>query len=145
MALVRAHWGFGSKLMTSIFVPDPSAEEVEQFGRLQRASASADVASQLLDGYYGTDIRRCSRRSRRRPRCCTARRTPRPGSALGREVASLIPGAALVPLPGLGHLFYHGEWEPVLDAVLGFLGGPAVARPRSPAGNWRWPGWSPRG
>src|SRR6185437_3348486 len=49
---------------------------------------------------------------------------------LGREVATLIPGAALVPLPGTGHLFYHGEWAPVLDALLGFLAEPAGPGPR---------------
>jgi len=37
----------------------------------------------------------------------------------------LIPGATLIPLPGAGHLFYQGEWEPVLTAMLGFLGEPA--------------------
>lgn len=44
-------------------------------------------------------------------------------TALGREVASLIPGAELIPLPGNGHLFYQGRWEPVLEAMLAFLGG----------------------
>ena len=29
---------------------------------------------------------------------------------LGREVAALIPGATLIPLPGSSHLFYHGDW-----------------------------------
>jgi DNA-binding CsgD family transcriptional regulator len=38
--------------------------------------------------------------------------------------------ATLIPLPGSGHLFYQGEWEPVLAAALGFLGEPAGAQPR---------------
>ena len=49
---------------------------------------------------------------------------------LGREVATLIPGAALVPLPGTSHLFYHGDWKQVLDALLGFLAEPAGPGPR---------------
>ena len=40
---------------------------------------------------------------------------------LGREVAALIPGATLIPLPGSSHLFYHGAWAEVLEATLGFL------------------------
>jgi DNA-binding NarL/FixJ family response regulator len=48
---------------------------------------------------------------------------------LGREVAALIPGATLVPLPGSSHLFYHGDWPAVLDATLGFLREPADAAP----------------
>jgi DNA-binding CsgD family transcriptional regulator len=48
-------------------------------------------------------------------------------------VAALIPGAALVPLPGPGHLYYHGDWETVLDAVLGFLDDTGPAGPAGTA------------
>ena len=65
---------------------------------------------------------------------------------LGREVASLIPGAVLVPLPGAATSSTTGDWSEVLDATLGFLGAaPAAPVTRSPAGSSRWPGWSPRG
>jgi pimeloyl-ACP methyl ester carboxylesterase len=40
LALMRAHWGLGSKVLAGIFIPDPSAEDVEALNRLQRASAS---------------------------------------------------------------------------------------------------------
>src|ERR1700753_1039520 len=43
VALVRAHWGLGSRVLTGIFIPDPTAAEVEGFTRLQRASASAEA------------------------------------------------------------------------------------------------------
>jgi DNA-binding CsgD family transcriptional regulator len=36
-------------------------------------------------------------------------------------VAALVPGATLIPLPGSSHLFYHGDWPAVLEAVLDFL------------------------
>jgi pimeloyl-ACP methyl ester carboxylesterase/DNA-binding CsgD family transcriptional regulator len=128
VALVRAHWGIGSKLMTSIFVPDPSADEVEQFGRLQRAGASADVAGQLLATYYGTDIRTLLPAIQAPTAVLHREQDTATPFTLGREVASLIPGAVLVPLPGAGHLFYQGEWEPVLDATLGFLSEPGPER-----------------
>ena len=57
MALVRAHWGLGSKMLTGIFLPEPSREEVEAFTRSQLACASAAVAARMLEVYYGTDIR----------------------------------------------------------------------------------------
>src|SRR5215467_11518897 len=57
VALMRANWGLGSKVLTGIFIPDPTAEEVAAFTRLQRASASAAVGSRLLEVYYETDIR----------------------------------------------------------------------------------------
>jgi DNA-binding CsgD family transcriptional regulator len=49
---------------------------------------------------------------------------------LGREVATLIPRATLIPLPGPGHLFYYGDWASVLNATVGFLGGSAAGQPR---------------
>ena len=49
---------------------------------------------------------------------------PATAFTLGREAATLIPGAVLIPLPGTSHLYYHGEWPAVLDALLGFLGEP---------------------
>ncbi|HEY8043645.1 MAG TPA: hypothetical protein VIF35_05230 [Streptosporangiaceae bacterium] len=52
---------------------------------------------------------------------------PATAFALGREAATLIPGAALIPLPGTSHLYYHGEWPAVLDGLLGFLGEPGGA------------------
>jgi DNA-binding CsgD family transcriptional regulator len=49
---------------------------------------------------------------------------------LGREVAALVPGATLIPLPGTSHLFYYGDWPAVLDALLGFLCEPVSPGPR---------------
>ena len=42
----------------------------------------------------------------------------------------MIPGATLIPLPGSSHLFYHGDWPVVLDALLGFMSEPASTEPR---------------
>jgi DNA-binding NarL/FixJ family response regulator len=130
VALMRAHWGLGSKVLTGIFIPDPSAEEVEAFTRLQRASASAAVASRLLEVYYDTDVRALLPTIQARTAVLHREADSATRFELGREVATLIPGATLIPLPGSGHLFYQGEWEPVLAAVLGFLGEPAGVQPR---------------
>ena len=35
-----------------------------------------------------------------------------------------------IPLPGSSHLFYHGDWPAVLDALVGFLCEPPSAGPR---------------
>jgi pimeloyl-ACP methyl ester carboxylesterase len=126
VALVRAHWGIGSTLMTGIFVPDPTAEEAEAMGRSQRTGATAEVAAELLAVYYGTDVR--SLLPSIRTRTAVLHRTADTATRfeLGREVASLIPDATLVPLPGKAHLFYHGDWTGVLTATLDFLAEPAA-------------------
>jgi pimeloyl-ACP methyl ester carboxylesterase/DNA-binding CsgD family transcriptional regulator len=130
VALVRAHWGLGLKALAGAFITDPTAEEVEAFTRAQRASASAAVAARLLEVYYGTDIRALLPAVRARTAVLHREADKGTRFELGREVAALIPGATLIPLPGSSHLFYHGDWLAVLDAVLGFLCEPAIAGPR---------------
>jgi pimeloyl-ACP methyl ester carboxylesterase/DNA-binding CsgD family transcriptional regulator len=121
VALVRAHWGLGLKVLTGLFVPDPTTEEVETFTRLQRASASAEVAARLLEEYYETDIRALLPAIQAPTTVLHREADKGTRFELGREVAALIPGATLIPLPGSSHLYYHGEWLAVLDAMLGFL------------------------
>ena len=134
VALMRAHWGLGSKVLTGIFIPDPDAEEIEALARLSRASASAEVASRLLEEYYTTDVRALLPRIRARTAVLHREADPATAFALGREAATLIPGAALMPLPGSSHLYYHGEWEAALDALLSFLGEPGAGAGRNGAG-----------
>jgi pimeloyl-ACP methyl ester carboxylesterase/DNA-binding CsgD family transcriptional regulator len=129
VALVRAHWGLGSKVLTGIFVPEPTAGELEAFLRFQQASSSAPMASRLLEVYYDTDIRALLP-TIQAPTVVLHRDADR-GTRfeLGQEVAALVPGATLVPLPGSSHLFYHGDWGGVLEATLSFLCEPAGAGP----------------
>jgi pimeloyl-ACP methyl ester carboxylesterase/DNA-binding CsgD family transcriptional regulator len=130
VALVRAHWGLGMKALAGAFVTDPTAEEVAAFTRLQRASASAAVAAQLLEVYYDTDVKALLPAIRARTAVLHREGDKGTRFELGREVAALIPGATLIPLPGSSHLFYHGDWRTVLDAALGFLSEPVTAGPQ---------------
>jgi pimeloyl-ACP methyl ester carboxylesterase/DNA-binding CsgD family transcriptional regulator len=130
VALVRAHWGLGMKALAGAFITDPTAEDMEAFARFQRASASAGVAARLLEVYYDTDIRDLLPAVRARTAVLHREADRGTRFELGREVAALTPGATLIPLPGSSHLFYHGDWPAVLDAMLGFLCEPASPRPR---------------
>lgn len=128
VSLVRANWGLGLKMMVGIFIPDPSPDDIELLARLQRESASAEVGSRLLEVYYGTDIRNVLPTIRARTAVLHREGDRATPFKLGQEVAGLIPGAALFPLPGSSHLFYHGDWASVLDTMLGFLGEPSGGR-----------------
>ena len=130
VALVRAHWGLGQKALAGTFVTDPTAEELAAFTRFEQASASAAVAARLLEVYYDTDVRALLPAIRARTVVLHRESDKGTRFELGREVAALIPGAELIPLPGSSHLFYHGDWPAVLDALLGFLGEPASPGPR---------------
>jgi pimeloyl-ACP methyl ester carboxylesterase/DNA-binding CsgD family transcriptional regulator len=130
VALVRAHWGLGLKALAGAFITDPAAEDVAAFARFQRASASAAVAARLLEDYYDTDIRALLPAIRARTAVLHREADKGTRFELGREVAALIPGATLIPLPGSSHLFYHGDWPAVLEAMLGFLCEPSSPGPR---------------
>ena len=130
LGLVRANWGLGSKMLAGIFMPGPAPAEVAALTTLQQAAASAETASRLLEVYYGTDIRGLLPSVQARTAVLHREADLTARFELGREVATLIPGAALIPLPGTGHLYYHGDWQPVLDALLGFLTEPAATGPR---------------
>ena len=125
VALVRAHWGLGLRALAEAFVAEPTAEDVAAFTRFQRESASTAVAARLLDVYYGTDV--TALLPTIQARTVVLHREGDKGTRfeLGRQVAALIPGATLIPLPGSSHLFYHGDWLSVLDPMLAFLCEPA--------------------
>ncbi|HEY2519747.1 MAG TPA: alpha/beta fold hydrolase [Streptosporangiaceae bacterium] len=128
VALVRAHWGLGSTMLASIFISEPAPDEVAAFTQAQRACAPAAVAGQTLEVYYGTDVSALLPMIRARTLVLHREADQATAFALGREVAALIPGATLIPLPGTSHLFYHGPWTEVRDATLGFFSLPAGPR-----------------
>jgi pimeloyl-ACP methyl ester carboxylesterase/DNA-binding CsgD family transcriptional regulator len=130
VALVRAHWGLGLKALTGAFVTDPTPDELAAFTELQRASASADVAARLLEVYYATSVKAMLPAVQARTAVLHREGDRGTRFELGREVAALIPGSTLIPLPGSSHLFYHGDWQAVLRASLGFLGEPTRVGPR---------------
>ena len=130
VALVRANWGLGLKALAGTFITDPTAEDLAGFTRFQRASASAEVAARLLEVYYETDVRDLLPQIRTRTAVLHREADRGTRFELGREVAALIPGATLIPLPGSSHLFYHGEWPTIADTVIGFLAERAGTGPR---------------
>jgi pimeloyl-ACP methyl ester carboxylesterase/DNA-binding CsgD family transcriptional regulator len=124
MDLIGAHWGLGSDVLADLFVPDADAERRAAFARLQRESASPEVARQmlaltfllrvddLLDRVTVPTLVIHRREDRAVPYRC------------GRELAARIPGARLVSLEGRPHFPYDGQAEPIVRAILGFLGAP---------------------
>ena len=88
------------------------------------------MAARLLKEYYDTDVRALLPAIRARTAVLHREADRGTRFELGREVAVLIPGATLIPLPGSSHLFYHGDWPAVADAMLGFLYEPTSPGPR---------------
>jgi pimeloyl-ACP methyl ester carboxylesterase/DNA-binding CsgD family transcriptional regulator len=127
LALVRAHWGMGSRMLAEMFAPNASPEVRRHIIDFQRASASAEMAARLLELVYAFDVRAAAA-TVEAPALVLHRRGDRAVPfALGRELAARIPGARFVPLDGSDHAPWMGRPVPVLEATLAFLVGDAAA------------------
>ncbi len=136
VAAVRAHWGLGSRMLSDIFLGSADATEHERFARLQRDSATAETAAELLSLVYRFDVREYLPRVRR-PTTVVHRRDDRAVPyRLGREVAAAISGATFIPLQGQSHFPWHGDVDSVVRACRQGLASHAppvpVADPREP-------------
>ncbi|HEX8857953.1 MAG TPA: alpha/beta fold hydrolase [Actinomycetes bacterium] len=132
--LVQAHWGLGSDVLADVFLPDGSAETRAHFARLQRDSATTEVAARLLAQCYELEVEGLLDQIAA-PTLVLHRRDDRAiPYRLGRDLAARIPGARLVSLAGRSHLPYAGDAAAVIGAILAFLDPPARRpRPAPPA------------
>lgn len=132
LALVRAHWGLGSRVLADIWFPDAPAELTAMFAQLQRAAATADMAASLLEMFYRLDVTDLLPMVRV-PTLVAHRRGSRAVRfELGRELAALIPGAQLAAFEGRMQPIYAEGADAAASTLLSFLrdqsgpGGPKV-------------------
>lgn len=134
LSLVRAHWGLGSRVLADIWFPGAPAETTEMFARLQRASATAEMAAALLDMFYRIQVDDILP-AIRVPTLVVHRRGSRAVRfELGRELASLIPGAQLAVLEGRMQPIYAEHEDVAAATVLSFLHEQAGGTGRVPDG-----------
>ena len=121
IALVKAHWGVGSRVLAAVFLPDGDAESLDWFARYQRESASPDMAARVLETIYRTDVRE-RLRAVVAPTLVLHRADDLavPFEA-GREIATLVPGAIFRPLAGAVHPPWRGDTGSVLAAMSDFI------------------------
>lgn len=99
-----AHWSVALKVLTGAFFHDSTTGEAAAFSRFQPASASAAVAARHLGVSYDTDIRALLPAIRARTAVLHREGDRSARFEPGRNVATLIVGATLIPLPGSNHL-----------------------------------------
>lgn len=122
VALVREHWGLGSRVLADVFMPSADGAGREAFVAYQREAASAEEAAHSLDAVYRFDV--AARLGEvRAPALVLHRREDRAiPFALGRELAAGLPDASFVALDGAGHFPWLGDSGAVLRATLNALG-----------------------
>ena len=123
-ALVRAHWGMGSKALTDVLVGTftgsaVSPQLVEQFDHFQRIAATGEVAAGLLG--RASDVRELVPLLTM-PTVVLHRRDDQiiPFEE-ARKLAMLLPNGRLVPLEGNNHIAWAGDIDSLLNPVLAFF------------------------
>jgi pimeloyl-ACP methyl ester carboxylesterase/DNA-binding CsgD family transcriptional regulator len=125
--LVRTTWGFGSRVLVEVFMTGADAEERRAYVEFQRATTTADLAADLLELTFGLDARRDLPRIDAPTSVVHRTRDRTIPFAAGREVATLVPGARLMPLPGNAHHPWRGEASGTAAVIASALGGARIA------------------
>jgi pimeloyl-ACP methyl ester carboxylesterase/DNA-binding CsgD family transcriptional regulator len=137
LQIVRLAWEDPTPLFrqvfTSMFLPDGTPQQLEWFDELQRASTSGAIAATLRRAREELDVTGLAEQVRAPALVLHARDDQAVPFAEGRLLATLIPGARLVPLESRNHILLEHEpaWRTFLDELNAFLG---TAEPeRAPA------------
>ena len=110
-------------LFAAQFLPDATAEQLQAFGNLLRVASSPGTVPRFLRPFYTADIRDLAQRVK----CPALVLHPRVGFRVpfdeGRMLATLIPGARLVPLASRNQMALEQEavWQRVIAEIDEFL------------------------
>lgn len=128
LQLAQVGWGSSSpafrQVFASKFLPGGTTAEWGAFDKLQRETATPDIAVRYLRTLYSINVKE----SAARVRCPTLVLHPKDDQMVkfqqGRRLASLVPGARLVPLEGSNHMPLPDEpaWTEFLRQTRAFLG-----------------------
>ena len=122
---IAPYWGQQAEGMVELFSPsladDPQA--VEFTARLERSAASPAMVQQIFEMFLDIDVRAILP-TIHVPTLVIHRRGDRVvNRRAGEELASQIPGARYVELPGIDHVPWAGDTEAVLGEAEEFLTG----------------------
>jgi pimeloyl-ACP methyl ester carboxylesterase/DNA-binding CsgD family transcriptional regulator len=117
------------QMFATQFFPDGTPEQHRWFTDMQRYSTSAENAERLLHEVSDVDVRELAPRVSCPTLVLHARDDARIAFDEGRLLASLIPGARLVPLESRNHILLENEpaWGKFVAELGAFLPDPASA------------------
>ena len=135
LSIIRAGWGSLNpvfrRVFSTLFFPDGSSEQLDWFDELQRVSTSAEIAIELRRAREHVDVTELAGRVRASTLVLHARGDEMVPYSEGRLLATLIPGARLVPLESRNYILLASEpaWPAFLDEVNAFLGSAPATQP----------------
>lgn len=124
--VVRAHWGMGSRALADIFFPDADAQQLEQFAKQTRDSASAEAADALLELTYTMDAKDLA--GSVAANCLVLHRNGDRAIPFenGRALVAQLPSAELQALEGRAHPPWF-DGDTLAHAANAFLRGEPVS------------------
>lgn len=134
---VRIGWGRDNpafcQFFTNLFIPDGTPEQHRWWGDLERVTATADVAAQLLWHMQGIDVLDLAAQLRLPTLIAHSRGDMRVPFDEGCRLAATIPGARFVPLESKNHVLLPDEpaWTVFQAELAAFLGQDRPKRPRA--------------
>jgi pimeloyl-ACP methyl ester carboxylesterase/DNA-binding CsgD family transcriptional regulator len=118
---VRTNWPLAAQMLSGLFAPHASGDEIAALSAHKRRSAEADVAAAFLELDLASDLRDVLPHVTA-PALVLHRRGDRAVPiARGRELAALLPNARFVPLGGDAHLPWLEDQRELHRALAGFL------------------------
>ena len=124
IALIRAEWSVGSKAIGEFVYPNAEHQHEAAISLYFRQASSAEVAAEILaEGMFNADVSHLLTKLSMPTLVLHRRDDSAVRFECGRQLASLIPNARLVPLPGNIHLPWHGDSESIFRTVAEFLDG----------------------
>jgi pimeloyl-ACP methyl ester carboxylesterase len=121
VAMVRTHWGLGSKLFADLYRPDATDAAAAHLAAVLRDSADREVAARYLEAVYDVDV------------TAMLSRVGQPALVLhyqgdrvvpfrgGQQLAAGLPDATLVSLEGRFHLPDARDLDRIVAAIANFL------------------------
>ena len=126
--LMKFGWGANEptfrQLFTASMIPEATKEQIDAFNEAQRVGASAECAVRYMETVANFDVRHLLPEVRTPTLVMHVRNDRRVPIAAGRELATGIPDAQFVTLPGKNHILL--EQDPAaktfLEEIRRFLG-----------------------
>lgn len=130
--LARVGWGTDNpafrRVFATLFLPEATPEQQRWFDDLSRVSTSGDTVARMLGMLHRIDVRGLAPQVSAPTLVTHARSDARIPFEEGRLLASLIPGAQLVPLQTRNHILLASDpaFAAFFAALREFLGGEAA-------------------
>jgi pimeloyl-ACP methyl ester carboxylesterase/DNA-binding SARP family transcriptional activator len=123
VSMVRAHWGFGSRLFADLYRPGATEGLARHLASTLRDSAGAGVAANYLEVVYDVDVTDLLARVAAPALVLHYRGDRLVPFAGGRQLAAGLPDARFVPLDGAFHLPDVADLDRVVATIVSFLSG----------------------